>query len=115
MCPALCSLNINEGWSAVKQHGKYKKHKEHLERSQTNPEFRQVDNSSPSIIQSIAKMVEQKEVAEKMTDKRLRGQIIMWLPPCTTGAAGSSSSVRRRYSPRYFPLLSTASRQRPGI
>ena len=45
VCPAPCYFKINEGWAAVKQHGKYKKHMDNLKMSQTNPEFEQVDNS----------------------------------------------------------------------
>ena len=57
VCPAPCSINTIEGWAAVKQHGKTKKHEKYLKMSQSNPNFQQIDNSSPSIVQSIGKMV----------------------------------------------------------
>ena len=50
VCPAPCSINTIEGWAAVKQHGKTKKHEKYLKMSRSNPNFQQIDNSSPSIV-----------------------------------------------------------------
>lgn len=103
VCPAPCYFKINEGWAAVKQHGKYKKHMDNLKMSQTNPEFQQVDNSSPSIIQGIAKMVELKEVTEKMTDKRLRGQIIYVASAMYHGCSRLIIECQAEIFPKIFP------------
>jgi hypothetical protein len=103
VCPAPCSINTNEGWAAVKQHGKSKKHVKYLEMSQSNPNFQQVDNSSPSIVQSIAKMVEQKEVTEKMTDKRLRSQIIYVASAVYHGCSRLIIECQAEIFPKIFP------------
>ena len=58
LCPAPNSFSINEGWKAIKQHSDTNKHQENLNASQTNPEFHQVDNSAPKIIDGLKKMQE---------------------------------------------------------
>jgi hypothetical protein len=43
VCPGGVSRSCNEGWAAIRQHCRGKSHKENLEKSQTNPDFKQVE------------------------------------------------------------------------
>ena len=50
VCPAPCSFSINGGFKVVRQHCQGKRHQEFLIKSQNDPKFRRIDNSSPSIL-----------------------------------------------------------------
>lgn len=58
MCPAVTSFSINEGWSHIVQHNKGKLHNEKLLESQTDPLFKQLNNSVPLITDGLKKMEE---------------------------------------------------------
>lgn len=42
ICPVGTSFSLNEGWRSISQHGLGSRHLEHVQSSQTNPNFKQV-------------------------------------------------------------------------
>ena len=103
LCPAPNSFSIHEGWKAVKQHSNTAKHKENLEASQTNPEFKQVDHTAPKITAGLKKMHELNKQQNAQKEEILVSQVHYTAAMMYHGAGRMVVDCQADLMPHLFP------------
>ena len=103
LCPKPNSFSITEGFKSVNQHYSTAKHKENLKSAQQNPEFKQVDQSSPQIFDGFKKMHELSQAKNAKTEAVLVSQVQYTACMMYHGVARGSVDCQPEMFPHLFP------------